>query len=76
MRGGDAIGADRLELSGSCGNEFRYPEQGARTDGYLRAELHVGCLGRQHPGWNLERRSRWIAHGYRPVATTGCNEYF
>src|SRR3990172_11814277 len=69
MRGGEAIGAALRNLSGARGNELRGRERGVSTDGCLRAELHSGCLGCQHPGWNLEGSSRWIADGHRAVAT-------
>ena len=76
MRWGDAIGAGLRDLSGTRGNEIRDREQGPSTDGYLRADLHAGCLGRQHPGGNLQRCSRWIPDGYRGVATTWRSKYF
>lgn len=76
MHEGDAIGAGLREPSGIGGNEMRDREQGPSTDGCLRAELHAGRFGRQHPGWNLERSPRWIPDGYRRVATTWRGEHF
>lgn len=76
MREGDAIGACLQDLSGTRGNESRDREQGPNTDGRLRAELHAGCLGRQHPGGNLQRGSRRIPDGYSAVATTWRSEHF
>ena len=76
MRWGDATGVGLRDLSRAHGNEIRDQEQGPSTDGCLRAEPHGSGLGRQHPGGNLERGSRWIADGYRAVATTWRSEYF
>jgi hypothetical protein len=76
MRWGDGIGVGLRGRSRAYGNKIRDQEQGPSTDGCLRAELHASGLGRQHPGGNLERGSRWIADGYRAVATTWRSEYF
>ena len=75
MRWGNAIGTGSLSLS--CrGKEIHDKQQGSSTDGCLRAELHAGSFGFQHPGWNLERSSRWIPDGYRAVVTAWRSDYF
>jgi hypothetical protein len=76
MRWGDGIGVGLRGFSRAHGNEISDQEQGPSTDGCLRAELHASGLARQHPDGNLERCSRWIADGYRAVATMWRSEYF
>lgn len=76
MRGRDAIGAGLRDFSGVRGHEIHDREQGPSTDDCLRADLRASCFGRQHPGGNLQRCSRRIAHGYRGVGTTWRGEHF
>ncbi len=69
MGRGNAIGISSLRLS-YCRNEIHERQQGSSRDGLLGAELYTSGFASNHPGWNLQRGSRWIPDKNGAVATT------